>query len=325
MIVLIIVLILLLIGGGIGVWFFTQKSKKCDTGFTLIDGTCVKDTTDDSGTCINKPDQYATEWNTDCSISNCQTGFYVNNNVCIQKQDPNKKCTNKSDPHAVTWNDDCSIKTCDINNNYILSKNSCIPKPCVNKVDPNALTWDATCNISNCKPTFLLSNGSCIMDPKRTATDIPILNVNVADLKLLYVYQGAGDNAPPGFTYTWDIPGSPSIAAVNSQSELANQIGKLPIIKTYKYIAITKTGPNTGWYYAALGNTLPTDGFRIPFGDPAFNSAVIVNTNLFSGYKCCESYNGKDNSVKDKNGKPLPNHIFMGRGGCTWVIYQMFV
>jgi hypothetical protein len=159
-------------------------------------------------------------------------------------------------------------------------------------------------------------------------TKLNITDTSTQPINTLYVYQEAGNNPPPGFSFTFTIMKGFDIGVVNSQKELDVEIntwiqnvkkvtatigGKLP---DFKYVAITKTGRTVGKYYIALGVDYPkADGFQI---SPVDSAALVINNNLVSGYKCCE----KNNEVLDDSGNPRPEHVFNKRGGCTWVIYE---
>jgi hypothetical protein len=185
---------------------------------------------------------------------------------------------------------------------------------------------------SDKKPSDSGSGSDNKPDPSPSSPSVPtklnIIDTSTQPINTLYVYQGAGNNPPPGFSFTFTIMKGFDIGVVNSQKELDVEIntwiqnvkkvtttvgGKLP---DFKYVAITKTGRTVGKYYIALGVDYPkADGFQI---SPVDSAALVINNNLVSGYKCCE----KNNEVLDDSGNPRPNHVFNKRGGCTWVIYE---
>lgn len=97
-IVLLVILLLVLIGVGVAVYMMTRKKS-----------------------CVNVDDANAKEWNTDCTIKSCASGYTLTNGNCVSSN--TGTCTNVSDPNAMNWNTDCSIKDC--KDNYILTGGSC--------------------------------------------------------------------------------------------------------------------------------------------------------------------------------------------------------
>lgn len=207
------------------------------------------------------------------------------------------KCKNIVDANAVSWNDDCSIKTC--KSGYNLNADG-ICVSCTNVADANANSWNTDCSIKGCNVGYSLIGGACTLSNTAPTTTT------------FTVYQGAGNLAPTGFLYYWDktinlqAPPKPT----TSISQLSSLYGS-----SYKYVAITRTGKTDGNYYAAVGNTLPSDldSFTIKSTDPAYSNAIYTDptSGLVSGYK--------NDGVPGKTA----SNTFNKRGGCTWAIYTL--
>ena len=89
--------------------------------------------------------------------------------------------------------------------------------------------------------------------------------------KIVMVYQGEGNNAPPDllantnssnpnrYLYSWDLPNNPDSTFhtnILSFTDLANRINNNSDAKKYRYVAVSS--------YICFGNMLPDDGFNIP-------------------------------------------------------------
>jgi hypothetical protein len=135
-------------------------------------------------------------------------------------------------------------------------------------------------------------------------------------LKLEMMYQGGGNEQPPGFKIEWESPYSSTTIGANivSLQDLFSRIQANQYMKASKYIGFTSTGKSINNYYVIFGDTLPNDNFIIPVSDPAYKTAIsprMDTSGIISGYKCCEG----ENSITDTE------HTYNGRGGCTWAIY----
>ena len=130
-------------------------------------------------------------------------------------------------------------------------------------------------------------------------------NTTAWDGVLRAMYQGGGNGAPAGFTYSWD----PTVfGTINSLSDLSTKVRNSSVLSQAKYIAFTSTGPTPNNYYVTYGNSLPADNYVIPVNSMSYANSI-----------------NPPNSRADTSGIISGNSTssYNGESGASWAIYNI--